>query len=192
MTNRFFKLLYVFALIAIGLWLPIYIFSSIDYEDIVWTSYKAKCLSNNQYVVLQGSSANDAYVFDEVYYNDTVFNDLKKDLNFYCKYYDAIQPHIIAYNQTRTTQEQVRANQEFFTFKEGVVGSVSSYPMLYKLEVAKNEFQSYRIYDPISVGFFGALAAFILLQIVRMSYAYVVFGAVVWHPFRSRNKLHDL
>ena len=188
MTKRFFKLLYAFALIAIGLWLPIFILTSIDYESVVWTSYKAKCLSNNQYVVLQGSPENFAYVLDRVSYNDTTYNDTKRDLNFYCKYYTDIQPHILAYNEAGTREAQVRANQEFFTFKESVLDTVFEYPMLYELEIVEKEFQSYQIYSPIGTGIFGALVAFILLQIVRMSYVYIVFGKVVWHPFKQQKK----
>lgn len=185
MTKRFFKLLYVFALIAIALWLPIFILTSIDYESIVWTSYKAKCLSNDEYVVLQGSAENDAWVFDEFSYDDTIYNDIKRDLNFYCNYYTQIQPHIVAYNQAQTREAEVRANQEFFTFKQNVIDSVYAYPASYKLEVVENEFQPYKILDPIIVGVVGALIAFVLLQIVRMSYVYVVFGKMVWHPFKK-------
>jgi len=185
MTKRLFKLLYVFALIAIALWLPIFILTSIDYKSIVWTSYKAKCLSNDQYVVLQGSAENDAWVFDEFSYDDTIYNDIKRDLNFYCKYYTQIQPHIVAYNQAQTIEAEVLANQEFFTFKQGVIDSVYAYPASYKLEVVENEFQPYKILDPIITGLIGAFVAFVLLQIIRMSYVYVVFGKVVWYPFRK-------
>lgn len=188
MIKRLFKLLYVFALIALALELPIYILTSIDYERIVLTSYKARCLSNNQYIVLQGSPANDALVFNEISYNNDNLldtNDTKRDLNFYCKYYAEVQPHIIAYNQARTSQEQVRANQEFFTFKEGVISSVSGYPMLYELEVVKNELQPHKIYGPIIDGVISVLVLFTLIQIARMSYIYVVFGKIIWHPFRK-------
>jgi hypothetical protein len=67
MANRFFKLLYLFVLIAIGLSLPIVLLSSINFDEIVITTYKAKCLSNGKYVVLQGSPRNDlAYEFNEL------------------------------------------------------------------------------------------------------------------------------
>lgn len=185
MTKRFFKLLYVLALIAIGLFLPIYILTSIDYESITRTSYKAKCISNQEYVVIQGSAQNDAWVFDEISYDDKIYNDIKRDLNFYCKYYSEIQPHILAYNQADTRQGQVKANQEFFNFKQNVIDSIFDYPASYKLEVVRNEFQPYKIYGPIIDGLVIALGAFILLQIIRICYVYIVFGKVFWHPFRK-------
>jgi hypothetical protein len=183
MTKRFFKLLYVLALIALGLSLPIYLLTNIQFDTIVRTTYKAQCISNNQYVVLEGSQIGEAYQFDEFTLNDTIYNDTKKTLNFYCKYYDAIQPYIVAYTESKTNADIVKANTNFFNFQESVFSNVYSYPPLYKLEVVSNITQLNEIYNPIIKWFIIAVISFIGLQVVRMCYVYIVFGKVMWHPF---------
>ncbi|MBU1179762.1 hypothetical protein KJ885_02360 [Patescibacteria group bacterium] len=188
MLNRFFKLIYVFALIAIAISLPICLFLEVDFSRIFDTDYKAKCLSNNKYVVLQGSALDEAYIFSKTTLNDSKFSDTKKDLNFYCKYYDKIQPHIIAYAKSKTTADQVKANIAFFTFKDSVLPVVSSSPKLYKLEVVDREFNYYAIVIPFILWLEGALLAFIILQILRISYLYIVFGKIIWHPLKHPKK----
>lgn len=135
MTKRFFKLLYALALICIALSLPITILTSVQFDKITITSYKAKCLSNNQYVVLEGSQQNEAYVFDEITLEDTIFSDTKKTLNFYCRYYDEVQPYIVAYTEAKTNAEVIKVNQDFFRFQQSVISNVYAYPAQYQLEV---------------------------------------------------------
>ena len=186
MAKRFFKLLYIIILIGIGLSFPLYILTSIEFDEIVISSYKAKCLSNNEYVVLEGDS--QAYVFNEITLEDTIYSNTKEDLNFYCKYYDSVQPYVLSYIRAKNTAEQVDANKGFFNFKESVINNVYSYPALYKLEVVSEETNLYRIYGPLVEWFAVALFVFILLQILRMCYVYIVFGEVVWHPFKHIKK----
>jgi hypothetical protein len=190
MAQRFFKLLYVLSLIGIGFG-SIYVFlSEFDPSAIIRTSYRAKCLSNNEYVVLQGSEPNDAYVFDEFSLNRPFSSEweTRKDLNFYCKYYDQIRPHIIAYSESQTSGEQVTANQNFFESFKTIRPTVTAYPELYKLEVVSEVFQPYEIYSPILSGLFVAILWFLILQLIRMGYTYIVFNEIVWHPFRQRKK----
>lgn len=79
----------------------------------------------------------------------------------------------------------VKANAGFFTFREGVISNVYAYPPLYKLEVVDETTQLSEIYLPLISWLIGAAFVFLLLQIARMCYVYVVFGKVVWHPFRE-------
>ncbi|MBP6879462.1 MAG: hypothetical protein KBF62_01850 [Candidatus Pacebacteria bacterium] len=185
MAKRFFKLLYVIALIGIVVSLPVVILTSVRFDWITVTSYKAKCNSNNEYVVLEGSSLNSPYVFDEVTLNDTTFSDTKKDLNFYCQYYDEIQPYIIGYAESDTRVEQVLTNQRFFKFEESVSSNVWSYPPQYTLEIVSNETNWYELWGPVLGWLIYATLSFLFLQIIRICYTYVVFGKLVWHPFKS-------
>lgn len=185
MTKRFFKLLYTLILIAIVIWLPIHVLSSIRWDTVVLSSYKAKCLSNNQYVVLQGSSVGDITIWDEDYLNSSESHTtIKEQLNFYCKYYDQIQMHIATYNEAKTPSERVSANQRFVAF-ENSKDKVYAYPELYKLETVNEEFRPQEIYNPILDGVVFAAIAFTLLQIIRVCYVYVVYGKLVWHPFKN-------
>lgn len=184
MTQRFFKLLYVLALAGIVLSLPIYLLATIQTDAIVRTTYQAKCNSNGEYVVLQGSKLGEAYQFDEFVLNDTIFSDTKDTLNFYCKYFDEIQPHVVVYTQTKTPAETLEANSDFFAFRESKP-EVYAYPQLYTLETVSEITQWNQVYNPIIEWLLTAIALFILLQFVRMCYVYVTFGKVVWHPFKS-------
>ncbi len=188
MAKRFFKLLYVLALIAIVLSLPIVALTSIKFDRIVQSSYKAKCLSNNQYVVLQGAPVGDADVMDEIYLDSPENRTaIKEQLNFYCKYYDEIQSHIVAYNEAKTPTEQYAANIRFTQFENGK-DKVYSYPELYSLEPVSNETHLEELYYPLLAWLIGAALAFVVLQILRMCYIYVVFDIVAWHPFKSVKK----
>lgn len=191
MPKRFFKLIYILALIGIALSLPITILRNVQFDRIVVTTYKAKCISNNQYVVLEGSQLNEVYIFDEITLEDTIFSDTKKTLNFYCRYYDSVRPYIVAYTESKTNAEVVKANQDFFKFQQSVISNVYAYPAQYQLEVVDNQNRWNELYNPIIEWLIGAIAAFVVLQIIRMCYVYVAFGEVVWHPFRQGKKKDD-
>lgn len=186
MLNRFFKLLYIFSFVGICLSLLVVVILEISHETSIRITYKAKCLSNNEYVVLQGAQYNEAYTFDNFVLNDTIYGDTKRTLNFYCKHYDEIQKHITAYVESKTPAEIRDANADFFQFRERVISGSSSYPPLYTLEEVDKVFLPYMVLNPILDWVLVALCAFVLLQVARMSYVYVVFGQVVWHPFRQQ------
>ncbi len=185
MSKRFFKLLYVLSLITIGLGLVVLLLTSIRFDRVVTSSYKAKCLSNNQYVVLQGSPVGEAVVLDEIYLESSENRTaIMEQLNFYCKYYDEIQPHIVAYSKAKILSEEYTANLRFTQF-ENSKEKVYAYPELYKLEVVKNYTNLNEILNPLIDSFSVAVFAFILLQILRVSYVYTVFGEIVWNPFKQ-------
>lgn len=185
MINRFFKLLYILSLIAIAIYLPASILNDFDYDAVVRASYSPKCYSNNQFIVLQGSQYGEVSVVDEFFLNGENSTALKKQFNFYCQYYDEIQPHITAYLESKTLAEQKEANINFFNFKESMDDNVTIYPLLYNLEVVSEVTQWNHVYNPIIEGLLKTLFWFLLLQSIRMSYLYVVFGKIVWHPFRK-------
>ena len=183
MINRFFKLLYIFSLIAIALSLPVYLVSRIRLDQLTTTSYRAICLENNKYVVLQGSLSDEAFIFKDPAPEDQ--KDFNFSLNLYCKYYNGIKLHIIAFRESKTRSEQVAANLAFVNFENSVKSNISSYPKLYRIETVDKKIYYDEIYIPLIIWFEGALLAFIILQTLRISYIYVVFGKIVWHPFKS-------
>lgn len=185
MAKRFFKLLYILTLIGIAISMPIYLLSSIQFDKIVISSYKAKCISNGEYVVLQGAPRGLAWVFDEISLNDSIYSETKKDLNFYCKYSASIEPYIAEYIESETREERTAANIHFFNFRDSVISNVYSYPPAYTLELIGEETHLYELYSPIVVWLLGATLAFVILQFLRMCYTYIVFGKVVWHPFKQ-------
>lgn len=185
MINRFFKLLYGLGLIAIAAALPITILY-IFFDDVVITSYKARCISNGEYVVLQGAPPTEYWVLTDIVLEDTIYGDERKDLNFYCKYYDAIQPYLAEYFEAETNSEIVQANQRFFNFKQSLLPNVFTYPELYTLEVVDEEIQWHLIYGPLISWFGGSVIFFLFLQFLRICYTYIAFGELVWHPFKAR------
>lgn len=173
MIKRFFTLVYILGLMAIFLSLPAYIISEFNSNENLKTSYKAKCLSNNEYIVLQGS--HEPYVFKEQALNNDKL-ETKKDLNFYCKYYDEIQPFIASHDGS--FKEDLR----FIKFKNSVASNVFQYPPLYKLE-SINIFPA--LLNAIKTWLQGATIAFIILQFFRICFVYITRGKIEWVPFKS-------
>lgn len=193
MPKRFFKLLYVLSLIVIALSLPFYLLTTIQFDAIVTHTYKARCLFNNQYVVLQGMQYNQPYILDEYVLKHPLnpeYDD-KLLLNFYCKYYDEVQSHITAYVESKTRGEQVQSNINFFKFKNSVISNVSAYPPLYRLEEVDKDVNMYHIYGPMISWLVSAGLAFLLLQLLKLGYVYVAFNKIVWYPFRQSKAEHD-
>lgn len=184
MIERFFKLIYVVSLIGIVISLPIYLIKTIRFDEIVITSYKAKCSFNNQYVVLEGSQLNQPYVFDEILLKNTTITDTKKNLNFYCKNYDDIRPYVIGYLKSKTLEERMAVNRKYFEFEEEHINDVYSYPPLYRLEVVNNETKLYRVYGPILDWIIIAILVFLFLQILKIFYTYIMKGKIVLNPFK--------
>jgi len=184
MFSRFLKLLYFLAIISIVLYFPIFLILEIDVDRISTSYYYAKCKSNGQYVVLQGSPSKQNYhIYDEVTLENNLFGDTKKEINFYCKHYDEIQPHVTAYIDSETVTEEKSANNAFFEFRESVFSGVSSYPLLYDLELVREEFHPYRIYEPIIAGLVGVVALFLFLQFSKIQ------RLVVHYSFIELNSL---
>lgn len=186
MVKRFFKLLYILALIGIVISLPIYVLDTIQFDKIVVSSYKAKCNSNNQYVILEGNKLNEPYIFNEIVLNDNTYGNVKKSLNFHCQYYDQIRPFVAAYAESKTREDQMNANKAYFSFEDANILNVYTDIPSYKLEVVSNKTNWYEVYVPLIEWVGGAVTAFILLQLIRMCYTYVVFGEIIWHPFKNK------
>lgn len=186
MIQRFFKLIYVAALLAVGLFLVGYPLTTINYDRIVITTYKAQCLSNNKDVVLQGMKPGEIYEFDEIVYKDNIFSDVNGTLNFYCKYYDEIQPYIAIYNNATTVAERQAANTNYFEFRLGIKSGVSPYPNLYRLVPVSEDTNYNEVLSPLIEALMIAISWFVLLQLARIAYIYIVFGEIVWHPFKHR------
>jgi len=191
------KLVYVMS-IGVGiLSLPFYLMASVflyHASDASRITYRARCISNGEYVVLQGSQYNEYFEFNDYELEDTTYLDTKRTLNFYCAYYDEVQPHIAAYienskiiNFSERAREQKRVTNNFFSFRENVYSSVSAEPALYELESVKDKKPlSKAIAESLYAWVFGALIYFLALQVVRMSYVYVTTGKVAWNPFGSK------
>lgn len=188
MIFRFFVVLYVICLLAIvGWW--IYAFpTNVHLSEARISNYQAKCISNDRYVILQGGST--PYEFAEKDLKTTEFSDTPQDLNFYCKYYDQIQPHIQTYINAKSLNEKYEANTAFHTFEQSVGRySVSRTPALYNLETTRVE-NNYTVVLLSALGIFlGGVVFFLVLQILRMIYLYITFGEIIWHPFRKPKTL---
>lgn len=137
---------------------------------------------------MQGSGYKEYYTFSEIILDSEALYDLdtKQTLNLYCKYYDEIQPHIAAYINSNTSFEKRLANIKFFEFRDSVASNVSSYPATFQIEEVSRETQWFQLYGPIVDSLTIIFLGFIILQILKISYVYIVFGKIVWHPFRNK------
>lgn len=165
MIKRFFKLLYVLCLTAIVLSLPIYLTFNVGAKskELIVHTYNAKCKSNNQYIILQGD--NTPYKFDSLAL-DRRNDDIPEILNFYCKYWGK---NLSYYDNIDVPEYKVYA-----------------YPELFNLEVVKTQNNYLVIFGfAIAEWVIGGLIAFVILQFLRICYVYIVFGKLVWHPFKK-------
>ncbi len=186
MWQRFFITVYFLLHIPL-LVIPIYaVTENRFWEDLGMHDYKVKCLNNNQYVVLQGSLVDTPDIVSDQLLQGEFGIETKQNLRFYCAYYNEIQPHIQAYREAKTRDDQVRANKVFFQFQE------SKQPVFfenYQLEVVETKNNWAPFWNMLFEGVFGTLLYYALLQVARIIYTYIVLGKIVWHPYRfSLNK----
>lgn len=189
MLHRFFQLLYAISNIVLLIALPIYIVSNIESDSDEKTSFAPTCLLNNKNIVLQGSEYDEILILDNFFLHGENSIALKKQFNFYCKYYNEIQPHITTYIESLTEAEKTEANVTFNKFKDSVYSDVLEYPPLYELEIVSQVTQWNKIYYIIIESFIIFIFWFLSIQTIRIGYIYVVFGKIIWHPFKKINNL---
>jgi hypothetical protein len=183
MIFRFFVVLYIIATIAIAGWVVFDLVKWVHPSEIRISTYQAKCLHNNEYVVLQGGDT--PYLFDEKVLNEPL-NQTEETLNFYCKYYDQIQPHIQAYLQSSTYPEKYRANLAFLELEESLDRKhTSNTPALYSLETVREENNFLEVLFYLGGTLLWGLIGVLFLQVLRIVYLYIAFGEIIWHPFRK-------
>ena len=188
MLHRFFKLLYVLALIAIAVSIPVFLVAEIEYSKIVVTTYKVRCLNSDEHLVLYGSQ-----IFSEFVIGGKNSDSWNKKFNFHCQYYDSLLNSnsllkVANYFEEEDLIERLRDYKEFSAFEKKIVLNTASYPEHFTLEPISDEIQWHQIFMPLIELFSGLLIAFLFLQFLRMSYVYIVFGRVVWHPFKDKQK----
>lgn len=157
-------------------------FTSEFWESIGINTYKARCLSNNQYVALQGSMDDSPYTFDDRILSEESNLGTLKTVSFYCSNYNQIRPHILAYRQAKTDQEQVQANSAFFAeFGETRQSALKNY----QLEIMSTYSDYQPLWDTIAI----ILGYYLLLQLVRVVYIYIVFGKLVLYPYKNPRQI---
>lgn len=179
-VQRFFVLVYMFLHIPI-LMIAWSMYDQFNYKDHIGVNtYKATCTENKRDVVLQGETDGSPYTFDDVYFR-TNKSEIETRMSFYCEYYDELQKHIQAYMQADTNLKETLANRAFWQFEES------------KPKITKDNFTLEIVDTKNDYGQIFWLAAAILvfvtgyyigLQTIRISYVYVVFGRLVWHPYK--------
>jgi hypothetical protein len=185
MKKRLLKLIYVLSLTAIVLSFPIHVLTSIDYGRVYSKSYKAKCLSNDKYVVLQGSPSDEGDDFLDLSLTGENGHAYNRQLNFYCKYYDEIRPFIVSYRTSNSNTEQYQNNLAFTAFEKSKnYDQMFTNPKLYELELVKKDFQPWVVFGPIIDWLTVVGGLFIIIQIIKICYIYVVYGKIVYHPFK--------
>lgn len=184
MTHRFFVLLYVLGIAGSILTALIFAFSDARFDLYSTDHYKVKC-NDGSYVVLQGSPTDEPTDYSEREIESSDKSAHEKMWRFYCHYNDKIRTYIEMHRNATTNAEILAANQAYNAFERSVSATVP-YAKNFTLEHTYTEKDPSRLYMPFVVFVWMLFIFFVLLQIVRMSYAYVKFGKVIWHPFKAQ------
>lgn len=179
MLKRFAVVLYIFLNILI-LFIPISLFLNPSVSLIEHT-YQARCIKNGKLVVLQGTIDNSPATYTKSYLNDYRF-DPEKDLRFYCNNYDEIQKHIENYKNAKNVNEEIKATLIYREFEKNA--PTTNYKN-YSLELINTSYSF--LWFTLFTSMIYTLGAFLLLQIIRIIYQYIVFGSFTWHPYKQIN-----
>jgi len=178
MLNRLAIVIYLFLHIPLLL-IPIYLIDQSDFNLKDINTYRARCTSNNQLVVLQGTTNGSAYTFSQGIYDDPR-SETDNDLRFYCSNYDQVQKHIEEYKLANTREEQIEANKAFFKFQQTVPTTLNNN---YNLEIVSTDNYS----TPISTFLLQIVLSisgyYVFLQLVRIMYQFIGFGYFSWKPY---------
>jgi hypothetical protein len=172
----------------------VYIFSTTIINSYYWDNidveyFHARCESNSELVVIQGSS--EPYEMGGSIYKNRFSSEIAKDwvkqeeemARFYCAYYDEIQPHIERHQQAVTLEQERDANIAWNEFRSQYE---SPYLRNYDLELVRTENDWMGIFPMIGSALLSAFLYYLGLQIVRIIYQYIVIGRLVWHPYKKR------
>lgn len=157
--------------------IPIYtVYSTQFWEDINVSTYQARCKSNSELVVLQGTT--NTYTFTS---NGLKRWDVGEELRFHCNYYNEIQQLNKQYLSAKNENDRINANLEFNKFwGEHTKPLINNYNL--ELLSTKSNYQS--LWFGISRSIIITGIYFLLLQAVRIIYQYVVFSSFSWHPYK--------
>lgn len=182
MLHRFANVLYIFLHLPL-LYLPfVGLQESRYWEYLNVNTYEGICVSNNEPVVLQGTTDGTTYQFTDT---DIDYGEgrVEETLRFYCSNYDEAQRFIDLY---RDSADKLSANQAFWDFRESAV--VSPYQN-YRLQVVNEESDYFMFWNGIFSGVTYMVIYYVVIQVIRIIYQYIVFGVFVWHPYRKAKKI---
>lgn len=192
MFERFSKVINTLALLGILGSIPLFFITSFDAEEFIIDTYQVRCIDNGSFITLQGGVVGEPDTWTERQldmFRDGMrnpgFDYTTQNLNFYCLYYDDIQPYIYSYT---LSEDKVAANMRYAEFKKSVIDSVDRYPELYDKVLVDSERQMYVLTNALAIASVFPLILFLLLQMVRIIIVYVVYGEMVWNPLRVRKK----
>lgn len=186
MWHRFFKLIYLILLIGILLFTCVYYIKDFIRQERIYTEYKVKCIDNGKYIVLEGSENLAPLVTSMASFD---LETTRKEYNFYCKFYDEMQPYIMKSFERKLTAQDIT---NYFYFRTEKIKQISNYPELFILEKQphnKDYYYYYVIVNPLLDALINIGGLFILSQFLKNFYTYIKFGEVTFHPFRSKRRV---
>ncbi len=191
MLQRFAVVIYIFLHLAILVAVTYEVGDSYAWNTIGVEYFNVRCNENGKLVVLQGASEPHEFgghLYKTRYSNAVSrnwFDQEEETMRFYCKHYDEIEKHIVAYQQASNGSERYEANLAYRSFSDANIAPIYTN---YKLELIRVENDWLNLFYSF-LGWVGyALFLFGLLQLVRIIYQYIVHGAFRWHPYRQLKK----
>ena len=69
-----------------------------------------------------------------------------------------------------------------------MANDIGVYPKRFELDVVASEKKMFVLCGALLVGVVIPTLLFVVLQLLRMVYIYIVHGEIVWHPFRLHRR----
>ena len=188
MLHRFFVLLYVLANVYVVTFSIGIAYDETNFlADLSNTVYQVRC-DNGELVVLQGTLDGSPVTYDDRYLERNDGNTFRSKLRFYCANYEEIQYHINAYAAAVTPAERQRALTEYRSFEDSQVDTVVQN---YTLEEIESDSSARSFFTFLLLAVSLLIGQWLILQVLRIAYLYVVFGKLVWHPYRKLSDMPD-
>ncbi len=110
----------------------------------------------------------------------------KKRIRFYCQYYDEIQTHIEVYKRAEgDVSSEVEANKEFFRFSNEIEDrNLVTETKNYNLVLVNEKYDYTRVHGAVIDQVTFLILYYLVIQIIKVAYQYVVFGNINFHPYR--------
>lgn len=149
------------------------------WNDFNVHTYQARCLNNGKLVVFYGTVDNSVYEFKGKLITNS-YLEKRNDLKFYCNNYDEIQKYIDKYKKAKNIEEQEKVNAEYKNFEKT---ALNANKLNYTIKVVNTKTDFTKFFTGIRIGLIYSLIYYLVLQIIRIIFQYILFKKILWNPY---------
>jgi len=180
-TSKIVFLIYIFLHIPLFMIFVLFIVKSQFWNDFNVHTYQVRCSKNGELVVLYGTTDNSPYTFNGKLITNS-FLEERKDLNFYCNNYDEINKYIEQYKNAKSVDKKTEIDLNYLAFKKN---ASTTNEQNYTLRVVDTKTDLTSLYVGIKNALIYMFMYFLVLQVTRIIFHYILSGKIIWHPYKG-------